>query len=210
MYVMEDCTIELERKKERLSDDLLSSCVTPDVLAHERFEQVYVELNGESCFDRNWRGLAGKLLKPQPSRSTIERLSKSDNSARELLETWEEQCDGSKTYDFLIATMLGVGVYSACDELLDFLESCQTSLRSEVKQEGIEDLEEIVSLEVDGAGETKAEVNTEILQRSISLVESEQQQQQATGSRVEKRTSRNDVTYERAQSCQQIRASSER
>ena len=31
---------------------------------------------------------------------------------------------------FLIATMLDAGVYSACDELLDFLESCQTSLRS--------------------------------------------------------------------------------
>ena len=100
MYVMEDCTTDLERKKERLSDDLLSSCVTADVLVHERFEQVYVELNGVSCFDRNWRGLAGKLLKPQPSRATIERFSKSGNSARELLETWEEQCDGLKTYDF--------------------------------------------------------------------------------------------------------------
>ena len=125
MADIEECVEELSQRIKQLSDKTLSYRVTADTLVDDRLSVVYSELNGQSCLWRNWKGLAGKLLKPRPTFATIENLSQSANAARELLITWVSQQshqNQASTFEMLIETMLKCKLYSACDELLDFLE----------------------------------------------------------------------------------------
>ena len=126
MAYIEECVKELSRRIKQLSDKTLSHCVTADVLVDDHLSALYSELNvnGESCLGRDWKRLAGELLKPPPTCATIENLSQSANAARELLKTWVSQShqNQASTFEMLIETMLKCKLYSACDELLDFLE----------------------------------------------------------------------------------------
>ena len=127
-----DYSTELQRRKGEISERKLLHCVTVDVLGDERVNTVFAELNIESCFDRNWRKLAGKLLKPPPLFVDIEELSKSKDPARELLVRWVSQSgETNKTFEWLIATMIECKLYSACDELLDFLEDYEIDVVSQ-------------------------------------------------------------------------------
>ena len=128
MAYIEECVKEHSRRIKQLSDKTLSYCVTADTLVDDRLSVVYNELNGQSCLGRNWKGLAGKLLKPRPTFATIENLSQSANAARELLITWvlqQSHQNQASTFEMLIETMLKCKLYSACDELLDFLEKIE-------------------------------------------------------------------------------------
>ncbi len=119
----EDYSKQISRRKIKLSNEKLSRCVTADTLVDEGLRQVYIELNGDSCLGRNWTKLAGKLLKPPPTSATFEFLSQSNNKAYELLKTWAQSDGPTKTFDLLIETMVECKLYSACDELLDFLQT---------------------------------------------------------------------------------------
>jgi hypothetical protein len=124
MDEFEDYSEEISRRKAKLSREKLSCCVTEDRLVDEGLDKFYRELNVDSYLGYNWKKLAGKLLKPQPTTATIEHLSSSKNITCELLKTWVSQSNVLyKTFDSLIETMVECKLYSACDELLDFLEA---------------------------------------------------------------------------------------
>ena len=133
MCDFEDYSEEIWRRKEKLSEGILSCCVTnTSLFMINVLSNVYNELT-ETCLVRDWRKLAGKLLKPPPTSGTIEKLSKSANPACELLKTWVSTIDmstsdGPKTFDSLIETMVECKLYSACDELLDFLQNSPLDL----------------------------------------------------------------------------------
>jgi hypothetical protein len=127
MCDFEDYSEEISQRKEALSDESLSRCVTADTLVYDDLKLFYDELT-ETCLGRDWRKLAGKLLTPHPTRATIENLSKCGNPACELLQTWVSQSDVPKTFDSLIETMVECKLYSACDELLDFLQNSPLDL----------------------------------------------------------------------------------
>ena len=138
MNFVEDCVHELLRRKKRLSNKKLSYCVTVDALVDKGFDGVYGELNGESCLGRDWTALASELLKPRPTCATIESLSQSRSAARELLKMWvSQQSDHDKTFDLLIETMLKCKLYSACDELLDFIETFEGNFDAIVSSDEI-------------------------------------------------------------------------
>ena len=147
MAYTEEFVKELSRRIKQLSDKTLSYCVTADTLVDDRLSVVYNELNGQSCLERNWKGLAGKLLKPRPTFATIENLSQSANAARELLITWvSQQSDQNQasTFEMLIETMLKCKLYSACDELLNFLEKFEDESDEIVSWYEIVDTPEVI------------------------------------------------------------------
>ncbi|CAB4037080.1 ---NA--- [Paramuricea clavata] len=136
MSDFEDYSEEISQRKEALSDECLSCCVTADTLVYDGLTLFYDELT-ETCLGRDWRKLAGKLLTPPPTRATIKKLSKCENPARELLQTWVSQSDVPETFDSLIETMVECKLYSACDELLDFLQNSPLDLLERCEKLGI-------------------------------------------------------------------------
>ena len=123
MDEFEDYSTEISRRRAKLSHKKLSCCVTANHLVDEGLSLVYRELDVDSYLRNNWKKLAGVLLKPPPNAATIEHLSHSESKACELFKTWLSQSDLSKTFDSLIETMVECKLYSACDELLDYLET---------------------------------------------------------------------------------------
>ena len=128
MDEFEDYSEEIFQRRAKLSQEKRSCIVTADHLVDEGLNKVYRELDVDSCLGYNWKKLAGMLLKPPPTAATIEHLSNSKSKAWELLKTWVSESNVSKTFDSLIETMVECKLYSACDELLDYLEDLNLDL----------------------------------------------------------------------------------
>ena len=128
MDEFEDYSEEIFRRRAKLSHRRLSCCVTADRAVDEGLSLVYRELDVDSCLGYNWKKLAGVLLQPPPTAPTIEHLYSSKSPARELLKIWVSQSYVSKNFDSLIETMVECRLYSACDELLDYLEALNLDL----------------------------------------------------------------------------------
>ena len=135
MDEFEDYSEEISRRRAKLSPEKRSYRVAANHLLHEGFNKVYRELDVDSCLGNNWKKLAGVLLKPPPTAATIEHLCNSKSQACELFKTWVSQGNVSKTFDSLIETMVECKLYSACDELLDYLESLNLDLDKHYESE---------------------------------------------------------------------------
>ena len=180
------------RRKRRLSDEILSEQVTLDTLVDAGLNKVFDELNTDSCLNRNWRGLAARLVEPPLTNNDVEILADFGNPARALLERWVSQDkDGHKTFGILIASMLECKVYSACDELLIFLEECEHEFRDK-------ELENSFQLVVaDSSDET-----LEFENNSSQFVANEQQRAADTNSRLNSKQLRKAKNeFQRSASC---------
>ena len=135
MDEFEDYSEEIFRRRAKLSHRKLSCCVTANHAVDEGLSLVYRELDVDSCLGYNWKKLAGVLLQPPPTAATIEHLSSSKSPARELLKIWVSQSYVSKNFDSLIETMVECKLYSACDELLDYLEAMNLDLKEHYEGE---------------------------------------------------------------------------
>lgn len=120
MLEEEDFQSVIKRRKDHLPEQLLKSCVC-EALESGALCKVCDELNAASCLDRNWRGVAVRLIKPSPDKSTIERLSNCNDPAYEMLSSWG--MTNEEGFDLLLEVMVDSQTYSAADELLVYLES---------------------------------------------------------------------------------------
>ena len=143
MFAVEDFKTVIERRKRLLSDSLLQRSVF-ETLDSEDFKcKVCVQLNIESCLDRNWRGLAMSLIQPRPDMTTIERLSNCrNNEGYETVSTWLK-INEEGSFDELLQAMVECKVYAAADELLNYLESVDHD-DDEISEDGIPTLVEDV------------------------------------------------------------------